>query len=67
MNFGHGAKSTQINSQLFIKDSNEHPDVTDPSGNNEVCSKEANSLQNLKHWIYRDPYFMILQRLRDTY
>ncbi|MCG8113109.1 MAG: hypothetical protein N0E59_20350, partial [Candidatus Thiodiazotropha taylori] len=34
LNFGQDAKSTQLRSQLFIKDDNDHPEDTDPSGAN---------------------------------
>ena len=34
LNYGQDAKSTQIRSQLFNKDDNDHPEVPNPAGAN---------------------------------
>jgi hypothetical protein len=48
LNIGEDAKSSQLTSQLFIKDDNDHPEDTDPAGDNNGLFLRSEFIQGSK-------------------
>lgn len=57
LNFGQDAKSSQLLSQLFIKDDSDHPEDTDPSGNNNGLFLRAKYISLSKYLDLQGPIF----------
>lgn len=57
LNFGQDAKSSQLLSQLFIKDDSDHPEDTDPSGNNNGLFLRAKYISQSKYLDLQGPIF----------
>ena len=57
LNFGQDAKSSQLLSQLFIKDDSDHPEDTDPGGNNNGLFLRAKYISLSKYLDLQGPIF----------
>jgi hypothetical protein len=57
LNIGQDAKSTQLTSQLFIKDDSDHPEDTDPDGDNEGLFNRTNFIQGSKTLDLQGPIY----------
>ena len=57
LNFGQDAKSSQLLSQLFIKDDSDHPEDTDPGGNNNGLLLRAKYISLSKYLDLQGPIF----------
>jgi hypothetical protein len=57
LNFGQDAKSSQLTTQLFIKDDHDHPEDTDPAGDNEGLFKRTNFITGSKALDLQGPIF----------
>lgn len=66
LNFGQDAKSSQLLSQLFIKDDSDHPEDTDPSGNNNGLFYEPSTSVSRNTWIYKVPSSTTYFQCPDT-
>lgn len=57
LNYGQDAKSSQLLSQLYIKDDNDHPEDTDPSGDNNGLFLRAKYIEGSKYLDLQGPIF----------
>lgn len=57
LNFGQDAKSSHLLSQLFIKDDSDHPEDTDPGGNNNGLFLRAKYISLSKYLDLQGPIF----------
>ena len=57
LKYGHGAKSTQLISSLFIKDDFDHPEDTDPKGNNNGLFLRSKHIELSKYLDLQGPIF----------
>jgi hypothetical protein len=57
LNYGQDAKTSQLTSQLFVKDDNDHPEDPDPSGDNEALLKRSMYITGSKTVDLQGPVF----------
>lgn len=57
LNYGQDAKSSQLLSQLYIKDDNDHPEDRDPSGANNGLFLRAKYIEGSKYLDLQGPIF----------
>ena len=55
--YGHGAKTSQLTSSLFIKDDADYPQVTDPSAGNEGLFERAKYIAGSRSLDLQGPIF----------
>lgn len=67
LNFGHSLKTSQLTTQLFMKDDNDAPEDTDPSGaNNDLFERSKyislSKCVDLQGPIYHDSNYLAVER-----
>ena len=67
LDYGQDAKSTQLSTQLFIKDDNDHPEDNDPAGGNQGLYHRAKYIAESKTLDLQGPIFHDLFSLSSRY